>query len=239
MYAFRDSCGRVELAVTDRHAPDGSPLNLARAGSAPAGVAGTDAEESLRVVGESFGAGATVVGMHQVHGGDVAVIDESWDAGEPVADGLVTARDDVALLVRVADCLPVLLADPDTGVVGVAHAGRAGMAQGVVPATVEAMREAGARDVRAWLGPRACGSCYEVPTAMRDEVAAQVPESAATSSWGTAALDIAAGVRAQLERAGVEHTDLGGCTIEDHSLWSHRREGGSAGRFGGLVRRVR
>lgn len=237
MYAFRESCGAVEVALTDRHAPDGTPLNLALPGAPAAAVPGTDPVASLRRVTESFGDGATVVGMRQVHGSDVVTIDADWDGGEIEADGLVTDRDDLVLLVRVADCLPVLLADPDTGVVGVAHAGRTGMVHGVVPHTVEAMHALGARDVRAWLGPRACGACYEVPAAMQEQVRAQVPESASTTAWGTPALDIAAGVRAQLDRAGVTWTDVGGCTIEDESWWSHRRQGAAAGRIGGLVRR--
>ena len=70
---------------------------------------------------------------------------------------------------------------------------------------------------------------------MRAEVSALVPETFAETSWGTPALDIGAGVRAQLERAGVEVVDVGGCTREESSLHSYRRDGADAGRFAGLV----
>ena len=70
---------------------------------------------------------------------------------------------------------------------------------------------------------------------LRDEIAALVPETWSTTSWGTPALDLGAGVRAQLERAGVEVVDVGGCTREDASLHSYRRDGAAAGRFAGLV----
>jgi copper oxidase (laccase) domain-containing protein len=71
---------------------------------------------------------------------------------------------------------------------------------------------------------------------MREEVAAVEPASRATTSWGTPALDIGAGVRAQLERSGVEVVDVGRCTRESDDLYSYRRDGEGAGRLAGLVR---
>ena len=71
------------------------------------------------------------------------------------------------------------------------------------------MRELGADEITAWIGPHVCGRCYEVPESMRAEVAAVVPESFAETSWGTPALDIGAGVRAQLARAGVTVVEVG------------------------------
>jgi copper oxidase (laccase) domain-containing protein len=106
----------------------------------------------------------------------------------------------------------------------------------VVPATVERMRAHGATAITAWVGPHVCGACYEVPQAMQDEVAAAVPASRATTSWGTPALDIGAGVRAQLAEAGVAVVDASRCTRESADLYSYRRDGASAGRLAGLVR---
>jgi len=143
---------------------------------------------------------------------------------------------DVVLLVRAADCVPVLLADPDAGVVGAAHAGRQGVAAGVVPATVEAMRDLGAREVTAWVGPHVCGDCYEVPVALRDEVADVVPDTRATTSWGTPALDLGAGVRRQLDDAGVRVVDVSTCTRTSPDLFSYRRDGAGSGRLAGLIR---
>ena len=152
-------------------------------------------------------------------------------------DGIVTDQPDVVLLVRAADCVPVLLADPVAGVLGAAHAGRPGVAAGVVPATVDAMRELGARELTAWVGPHVCGACYEVPADLQDEVAALVPATRATTSWGTPSLDLGAGVRAQLEDAGVTVVDVSSCTRETPDLYSYRRDGAGSGRLAGLIRR--
>ncbi|KRA37365.1 MULTISPECIES: peptidoglycan editing factor PgeF [unclassified Nocardioides] len=239
MYSFRITTGPVDLAFTDRvggvsAAPYGE-LNLARDGE--------DAEsarsENLRLLLDDFAPGDDLADLHQVHGNAVVLADEgdrtSYD-GPPEADGIVTATPGVTLMVRAADCVPVLLADPDARVIGAAHAGRLGMALGVVPATVARMRELGAGHVSAWVGPHICGSCYEVPADLQEEVAARVPASRATTSWGTPALDIGAGVRAQLVAAGVEVIDAGRCTRESPDLYSYRRDGAGAGRHAGLIR---
>ena len=140
------------------------------------------------------------------------------------------------LAVRAADCVPVLLADARAGVIGAAHCGRPGLAAGVVPRTLEAMRALGATEITAWIGPHVCGACYEVPAEMQAEVGAIEPASVATTSWGTPSLDLAAGVRAQLERGGAVAVDAGGCTRESPDLYSYRRDGSSAGRLAGLIR---
>ncbi len=146
-------------------------------------------------------------------------------AGIPTADAMVSV--DAALAVLVADCVPVVLLGEraDAGpVLAVAHAGRPGVAAKVVPKTVAAMRECGAVRIRAWLGPSVCGKCYEVPAQLRDEVAAVEPEAFATTSWGTPALDLPAGVMAQLAADGVLAERVGGCTMEQPDLFSHRRD---------------
>lgn len=178
--------------------------------------------------------------VDQVHGREVAVVDRPWgEAPVPAADALVTATPGLAVAVLVADCTPVVLRDESVGVVGVAHAGRPGMVAGVVPATVEAMRDLGARDIRAVVGPSICGRCYEVPEAMRADVAVVAP-SAFTWTWsGTPAVDVAGGVMGQLADAGIPATWVPGCTREDDDLYSYRRDG-RTGRFAGigLVREV-
>jgi YfiH family protein len=154
----------------------------------------------------------------------------------------VTRTPGLVLVVRAADCLPVVLADPESGVVGVAHAGRRGVAAGVVTQAVVAARALGAgAGLRAWAGPRVCGGCYEVPEQMRAEVAEAEPACWSTTSWGTPALDIAAGVLAQLERLDVPVRDLAAslgsraCTVESEDLYSYRRQGERSGRLAGLV----
>ncbi|MDY0812323.1 peptidoglycan editing factor PgeF [Kitasatospora purpeofusca] len=170
---------------------------------------------------------ADVVWMNQVHGADVAVVTERQPAGEaPAVDAVVTDRP-LALAVLTADCTPVLLADPVAGVVGAAHAGRPGLAAGVVPAVVGAMVALGAEPARiaAATGPAVCGRCYEVPAQLRAEVAGRVPAAHAVTSWGTPALDVPAGVAAQLAAAGVNGPVLSPvCTLESADHYSYRRE---------------
>lgn len=177
--------------------------------------------------------GVPVARMLQVHGSDVAAV-ESPDP-VPTADALVTDVPGIALMTRAADCVPVVLAAAREGLVAAVHAGREGVVRRVVPAAVGVLRERGATELRAWVGPHVCGACYEVPDEMRQEVAALEPSTASRTSWGTPSLDLAAGVRAQLDALGVGHESVGGCTVEDESLWSHRRQGAAAGRLAGLV----
>jgi YfiH family protein len=171
-----------------------------------------------------------VVFLNQVHGTQVAVVDAVPRPGEPDrpgTDAAVTALPGVALAVLTADCVPVLLADPQAGVVGVAHAGRVGAAAGVLAATLTAMEGLGARlgDCEALLGPSVCGACYEVPAEMRDEVAAVLPGSASRTRRGTPGLNLRAGLRAQLAALGVVKVGVDPrCTVEDPDLYSYRRD---------------
>jgi YfiH family protein len=174
--------------------------------------------------------GVPVVFLEQVHGTRVATIDAvpAPDAPDvPATDAAVTALPGVAVAVLAADCVPVLLADPGARVVGAAHAGRAGAAAGIVPATVAAMEELGARRdaLEVLLGPAICGGCYEVPAEMRAEVDALLPGSAVRTRRGTPGLDLRAGLYHQLTELGVAR--IGGdprCTRETPELYSHRRD---------------
>lgn len=238
MYAHRSTHGPVDLAFTDRHggvsvAPFDS-LNLA--------ITGEDDEaarrENLRLVLDDFAPGDELADLRQVHGGEIDVVERRRTSQRPAADGVVTARAGVVLAVRAADCVPVLLADPDAGVIGAAHAGRPGLVAQVVPNTVAVMGALGARRITAWVGPHVCGACYEVPEDMQAEVVAVEPAAESTTSWGTTSLDLGAGIRAQLEQAGVLVVDASRCTRESPDLYSYRRDGHAAGRIAGLIRQA-
>jgi len=225
-FLFRDtvstSVGTVSVGFTERR------LDV-----------GDHAEPSVRAAALAELAevtGARPALMRQVHGAEVAVIDgPSSGDDRPRADALVTERAGLALLARAADCVPVLLVGDD-GFVGAVHCGRPGLAAGVVPAAVARMRELGSTGLVAFVGPHVCGACYEVPEEMRDEVAALVPTARSTTSWGTPALDLGAGVRAQLDSAGVSDVRaLDRCTREDEAWPSYRRDGAAATRFAGVV----
>lgn len=210
----------IEVAFTD--------VSLSLGDAAEAEVR----SEALRRLGQATG--ATPVLMHQVHGAEAAHVDAAGEA--PSCDAIYTSRSGVALLARAADCVPVLLADPATGWIAAAHSGRPGLAAGVVPSVVAALREQGAEPTVAWIGPHVCGSCYEVPADLQQEVVALVPESRSTTSWGTPALDLGAGVRAQLAAAGIEDVrSVDTCTREDARWPSYRRDGAAATRFAGVI----
>lgn len=110
-------------------------------------------------------------------------------ADEPAvveADGQVTAQKNVALGMFAADCLPVLMADAEAGVIGAAHCGRRGLQNGVIGATIEKMVAKGAKPERivATLGPCICGDCYEVGGDIADEFDAQFPGTFTLSRFG-------------------------------------------------------
>lgn len=181
---------------------------------------------------------ADIAWMRQVHGTDVRYVDDaSADQLAEPADASFTDVPGLALAVLAADCLPVLVADPVARIVGAAHAGREGMAAGVVPALVSAMSSAGARParMRAVLGPSICGGCYEVPAELSDRIAAMVPAARCVTRAGTPGLDIAGGVTSQLAELGVAAVGADSrCTRESAELFSYRRDG-LTGRFAALA----
>ncbi len=181
-----------------------------------------------RLAGELGVPADHLVWMEQVHGRTVGVVDGPVAEKLEATDAVVTARPGLALVVLVADCVPVLLADPESGVVGAVHAGRVGARVGVVPAALSAMADAGAdvRRVEVLLGPSICGECYEVPQAMQTDVERHLPGSACRTRTGTPGLDLRAGLWRQLADAGVARIGIDPrCTNEDRTLFSHRREG--------------
>ncbi|RBY89196.1 peptidoglycan editing factor PgeF [Blastococcus sp. TBT05-19] len=229
---------RPRRVVTDRRGGRSrSPydsFNLGdHVGDDPADVAANRARVARELgVGED-----RLVWMSQVHGTGVAIVDGPQDGPLPDTDALVTATPGLVLGVLAADCVPVLLADHDTGVVAAVHAGREGVRKGVVPATLSAMASLGAkaRHVTALLGPAVCGECYEVPEEMQTDVARVAPAAAVRTRAGTPGLDLRAGIAEILRRAGIpEVVQDPRCTAEDPTLYSHRREG-VTGRQAGLV----
>lgn len=242
----------VGVAFTDRQG------GVSDAGLGPLNLGRTDADDvehvraNFALVGARLGVSRFVT-LHQVHGADVRVVDEAFlddwgpshHLGEPggapslpVADALVTALPGVALVVRVADCVPVLLADRTSGVVGAAHAGRAGLSAGVLTTTYASMVGLGATDVEAWIGPHICGDCYEVPQAMLDDIARDHPSARAETSWGTPAIDLGAACASQLDALGVRVHRVDPCTRTTSTLHSFRRDAALAGRSAGIIWRV-
>lgn len=228
---------RVRRVVTTRaggfsKAPYDS-FNLGRSvGDDPAAVA---ANRKRLAAGVGLAADR-LVWMGQVHGRNVAVVDGPTAPVEQT-DALVTAEPNLALVTLAADCVPVLLADPQAPVVAAVHAGRPGARAGVALAALAAMVRKGARPerVEVLLGPAVCGQCYEVPPDMQADVERHLPGSACRTRRGTSGLDLRAGLWRQLAEAGVGRIGVDPrCTAEDGQLYSHRRDG-RTGRLAALT----
>ncbi|AVH24416.1 peptidoglycan editing factor PgeF [Nocardia cyriacigeorgica] len=178
-----------------------------------------------------------LVWMEQIHSRNVEIVDGPRTEPVPATDALVTTVPGLALVVVTADCVPILLSDDEAGVIAAVHAGRIGARIGIVPRVLDAMVSVGARVDRigAFLGPAASGRQYEVPAEMRADVERHLPGSATTTERGTPGLDLRAGLRRQLTTAGVGAVAVDPrCTIEDKTLFSHRR-GAPTGRLGGVI----
>jgi YfiH family protein len=229
----------VMAMFTSRHGGSSAPpydsLNLSGAvGDLPAAVS----RNRDLLQGACGDGGQAVTWMRQVHGPAVCEVGTGPGADVPrEVDALFTKVAWLPLGVLVADCAPVLVADGEARIGGAAHAGREGLAAGVVPALLSAMTTAGAEPsrMRAVIGPMICGGCYEVPERLGDRVARAVPEAACATRSGSPGIDIRAGIEAQLAAAGVRNVagDLR-CTAESAELYSYRRDG-RTGRFAGVI----
>jgi YfiH family protein len=229
---------RIRRVVTTRAGGQSKPpyesFNLGGGvGDAPEAVAA-----NRHRLADELGLGRDrLVWMEQVHGRNAEIVDGPRTEAVEATDAIVTTEPNLALVALCADCVPVLLADPEAGVVGAAHAGRVGARVGVVPAALDAMKRAGAEihRIEVLLGPSVCGECYEVPAAMQADVETHLPGSACKTRTGTPGLDIRAGLWRQLADAGVAKIGLDPrCTVEDKTLFSHRREG-TTGRLAALT----
>lgn len=163
--------------------------------------------------------------MNQVHGNNVAVIDEhSQSSDAPTADALFTMRTDVALVVLVADCIPVLLETPTA--VAAVHVGRRGLAAGVIAETVKhfTRNEIANSSIKAHIGASICAVCYEVDKKVYDEVVEAVPATATTiaSKNGKPCLDLNQGLYSQLEKLGIAWSATGKCTMHHDDFFSYR-----------------
>jgi YfiH family protein len=228
--------GGVGVAFTSRHggvsAPPFDSFTLGQAGGAdPAQV-----RENLELVQSDLGLRA-LVGVHQVHGTKIVPVHTGIGVTPAYmeGDGLVTQAPGLGLLIKAADCVPVMLGDAAAGVVAAAHAGRVGLLAGVLPAAVAALRQRGAQQITAWIGPHVCGLCYEVPADMAEAAWRQLPATQATSRRGTPAIDLGAGAAAQLQDLGCHVVRLDPCTVESPDLFSYRRDAERSGRQGGIV----
>jgi YfiH family protein len=181
----------------------------------------------------------------QVHGINVVVTDapRPAESAHLQADTILTNRPGITLLMRFADCVPILLHDPVRKVAGIAHAGWMGTVLGTVRMAVEAMHArygSVPSDILAGIGPSIGPDHYEIGP----DVVAQVRQafgqnasSLLTDQEGATHFDLWAANRLTLENAGVRQIELAGlCTACHTEAWySHRAERGRTGRFGAII----
>ena len=213
--------------------------------------------DGYRRLAESIGA-REVARANQVHGNTVLAVRRGLSRGDQSADADVLISDDpaVAVAVRAADCVPLLLADAATGAVAAVHAGWRGTAARAAAAAVDAMvREFGSRpaDLTVAIGPSIGGCCYEVGPELVDAFAAAGHARHLIQRWfatpppprgsrdrPTLRLDVSGANRDQLVLAGVPETSIhmsGLCTaMHLDVLTSYRAEKEKAERIAGAIR---
>ncbi len=219
--------------------PPFSGLNLARnLGDEPGAV-----EENYRRLAAEVGYPAErLYEVSQVHGNELAIAEdgvppERFRARE--ADALLALSVGQAVGIRVADCVPILVADPDTGAVLAIHAGWRGVVAEVVPRAIAHLEQRTGTRAQAFLaaiGPHIGPDAFEVGEEVAYALAQAIPEDSAVviARAPRPHVDLGRAVRAQLARAGLRaaHVDsVGGCTYSDaHRFFSFRRDGKAAGR---------
>jgi YfiH family protein len=212
---------------------------------------------NVRALAESIGAHAVAM-VHQVHGRELVVVRKGSPIPDhrPLADALISDAPDVAIAVRAADCVPLLMADRARGVVAAVHAGWRGTAARVAVAAVDALaREFGTRptDLVVAIGPSIGACCYEVKTDLVDAFAAAGHERYLIDRWflspppargsmtrAPLTLDVPRANIDQLVLAGVPEDQIHSselCTaMHLDVLTSYRKEKEKAGRIAGAIR---
>ena len=196
-------------------------------------------KENRRRIAAAFGVDPThLVGVHQVHSPHAVFIDAPWSGERPHADALVTTTPGLALSILTADCAPVLLADKQAGVIGAAHAGWKGAIGGGLEATVALMRERGARDISAAIGPCIHQASYEVGPDFEARFVDGDGANARFFELGKGDrrhFDLPGFCASRLEAAGIKHIDilpLDTCALEDRFHSNRRAVLQKAGDYG-------
>ena len=170
-----------------------------------------------------------LVFMKQSHGTEIFTVEDGFPS-KIDADALITSKRSVGLAVLTADCIPLLI---DAGNwVGAVHVGRKGLVGGIIPRTIESLRQHGSTPMKAWIGPAICGKCYEVSSEMYDEIVQDFPHSATTSQ--SHSLDLPSAAIEQLRELGVATKNFHRCTLESDHYFSYR-ERANTGRMAGVI----
>jgi polyphenol oxidase len=187
--------------------------------------------------------------LNQVHGHTIVVADGSPHAPRPTADGIITDVPSVALVIRVADCAPLLIADSKRGIVAAVHAGWRSTMQRIGPAAVAAMtREYGSHpgDLVVAIGPSLGTCCGEMGEEVVEAFRSAGHDQRTVERWFVREpgrkphFDLWRANREQLERAGVLPESIyvaGLCTRSNADTFhSYRARGTAAGRMAAVIR---
>ena len=166
--------------------------------------------------------------MNQVHGNVVGVVDK--ESPLVTADALFTTEKEIALVVLVADCAPILLRSERS--IAAVHVGRQGLVKNIIDNTIKAFHQIGDREIYATIGPAICGACYEVSPEMYRDVIAEFPACATNDKDHS--LNLVSGAISQLQSLGVHITNQSRCTRESSDLYSYRADQ-KCGRFAGVI----
>jgi len=186
-----------------------------------------------------------VVTAEQVHGTRIGVV-TSRDGGRVMerTDALVTDEPGVYLMLRFADCVPVLMYAPDRRMVALVHTGWRGAAQRIVGSTVEMMVrhfECDPAEMRVGIGPSIGQCCYEVGTEVSQAMQAVNEHSPGVvtrrDDRGKAHVDLQVANADQLAALGVRHVEIAGVCTRCHrdDFYSHRGDNGRTGRFAAVI----
>jgi len=171
-----------------------------------------------------------LVSAHQVHSATALTVTDPGAVPDGPADALVTATPGVALSVLTADCMPVLLADHEAGVVAAVHAGWRGALSGVLEAAIDAMEALGAEreEITAVIGPCISQRAYEVGPEFLDAFLSEDPASQrffANGQGDRYLFDLPGYGLSRLRAADIGHAEwTRHCTYSQPELfYSHRR----------------
>jgi YfiH family protein len=170
---------------------------------------------------------SALVTPHQIHSARVVTVEQPWDpADAPKADALVTNQRGLCLGVLSADCVPLLFADPDAGIIGAAHSGWKGARDNIAAATIDAMVALGATPerIRVGIGPAIRQQSYEVGPEFPGHFTDAEPFFRPASRPGHYLFDLPGYIAARLAPLGLaDIADLGLDTVTDLRFFSYRR----------------
>ena len=180
----------------------------------------------------------------QVHGGKVLEVKSKSFASNREADGLVTVKKDVMLLIFTADCLPVFIYDQKTGATGITHCGWRSTEKNIIGKAVEKLKKYGSKtnDLRFVLGPRIKECCYEVGPEFTANFQKKYKNTGVYTRKGKLHFSLSDIVKLQLKKLGIPAknvVDTARCTCcEKKSYFSYRRDGAGTGRMvSGIIAR--